>query len=368
MIRFLKCSIDGYKSIKNLDEFELGSVNVLIGSNGSGKSNFISFFRMLSWMLGGNLQSYLGTHEGGSASKVLHDGQRTTPVLGGWISLETDKRENEYAFKLSYAAGDVLVFSDERYRFSNIDYPEKACWLELPVGGRESRLREKVNSGDKTAEVIQWLLRQLVVHQFHDTSFKSRMRQTWELRDDRHMKEDGANLASVLKGLHDGENARYTRIVDVLQVLLPFFEDFELEPRHDRILLQWTEKDSDVVFDASQASDGMLRTMALVTLLSMPPDRLPAVLMLDEPELGLHPAAISVVAGMIRSLAETNQVVLATQSAAMVDEFEPEQVVVVEREGRQSGFKRLQKSGLEQWLQDYSLAEMWEKNLLGGRP
>lgn len=368
MMRLQSCSIEGYKSIRMLEDLKIGSINVLIGPNGSGKSNFISFFRMLSWMMSRNLQGQIGTHEGGAASKVLHDGQRTTPVLRGRISIETEKGENEYEFKLSYAAGDILVFSDERYRYSSFEIGGKADWVHLPVGGRESMLAASANKGDKTAGTIQGLLRQLVVHQFHNTSLTSRMRQKWSLRDNRYLKEDGANLAPVLLDIRETDRARYSRVVDTLQILVPFFDDFVLDPEHGSIILRWTEKGTDVHFDASQASDGMLRTMALVTLLSMPHDRLPAVLMLDEPELGLHPAAISVIAGMMRSLASTRQLVLATQSAPLVNEFDPEQVVVVERSGRETTFRRLKDEDLDQWLGEYSLADLWEKNLLGGRP
>ena len=156
--------------------------------------------------------------------------------------------------------------------------------------------------------------------------------------------------------------------MDNIRLILPFFSDFELVNDYGHMLLAWRERDSDQVFDASQASDGMLRVIALVSVLLQPEDTLPDVLILDEPELGLHPYAIEIVGGLIGAASKSIQVILATQSAALVNCFEPEDIVVMEREGRTSVFRHLDPERLGEWLDDYSLAELWEKNVLGGQP
>ncbi len=156
--------------------------------------------------------------------------------------------------------------------------------------------------------------------------------------------------------------------MDTIRSILPFFADFELEPDRGRLLLQWRERNSDLVFGASQAADGMVRVMALVALLQQPEKDLPAVLILDEPELGLHPCAIEMIAGLLRSASLHTQVILATQSVSLIDRFEPENVVVTERSGRESTFQRLSASALDAWLDQYTLSELWEKNVIGGRP
>jgi predicted ATPase len=150
--------------------------------------------------------------------------------------------------------------------------------------------------------------------------------------------------------------------------VIPCFADFDLRDDHGSMLLQWRERGSDMLFDVSQASDGSLRTMALVTLLKQPEADLPAILILDEPELGLHPYAIDVVAGLLRAASNHTQVIVATQSTAFVNCFEPEDVVVVNRSGMESTFERQSAEKLGEWLDDYSLAELWEKNVIGGRP
>jgi predicted ATPase len=363
-----RLSLSGFKTIERLEGFQPAQLTVLIGPNGAGKSNLISFFRLLSWMTPppGGLQFHIA--ELGGASAILHGGSTRTREIEARIALTTDLGENEYEFRLFHAASDTLIFADERFRFSRFGISAKAPWRQLGAGHREAKLIEEAEAGDKTAGTILSLLRKMVVYQFHNTSSTARMRNKWTLEDGRWLKEDGANLASFLFRLRNEDERYYGRIVETLRLILPFFADFEFEPEHDRLLLRWRERESDVVFTAAQAADGMLRAMALTALLLQPERNLPNVLILDEPELGLHPYAINVVAGLIRGVATHVQVVLATQSVSLIDHFAPEEIVVVEREGAESVFRRLEEAELRDWLAEYSISELWEKNVIGGRP
>jgi len=366
--RLQKLTLKGFKSIRELMDFEPGSLTVLIGPNGAGKSNLISFFRLLSWTLAspGNLQVHVA--ELGGASTLLHDGPSKTREIEADLTLLTDMGENQYAFRVVYAAGDRLIYAEERFRFSRSDFPGRAAWKELDAGHRESKLISKADEGDQTARTILGLLRKIILYQFHNTSATARMRGKWDVEDNRWLKEDAANISPFMHRLRDSESRCYQRIVETIRLILPFFADFELEPEHRGLLLSWRERNSDRVFNASQAADGMLRVMALVALLLQPERDLPDVLILDEPELGLHPYAINVVGGLIRSISTQIQVIVATQSMPLIDCFEPKDVVVVERKGRESGFRRLDEKALKEWLDDYSLSELWEKNVFGGRP
>lgn len=368
-IRLTRLSLKGFKTIRELVDFRPESLNVLIGANGAGKSNFISFFRLMSWMTAapGNLQEHVALL--GGANAILHDGAERTRELEADLTLETQQGTNQYAFRLFYAAADTLVFADERYRFSRREYSSEAPWKTLGAGHREAGLIDQAEGGDVTARTILALLRKCVVYQFHNTSAAARVRGKWDVEDSRWLKEDGANLASFLLRLRSDEPEYFHRITKTVRLLLPFFGDFELEPdRSGKILLQWREQGTDVIFNATQASDGMLRTMALVALLMQPESNLPAVLILDEPELGLHPYAIELVSGLIRSASKHSQVVVATQSVPFVNRFAPEDIVVVDRARRESTFRRLASKDLEEWLDAYSIGELWEKNVLGGRP
>lgn len=365
--RLDRITIRGFKTIAELERFEPGPLTALIGPNGVGKSNFIAFFRMMSWALAepDNLRLFVGAQ--GGASKLLHNGPSQTREIEAELTIRTDAGENQYHFRLFFAADDRLVFADERYRFSRSGYDGAAEWRSTGAGHHGPKLLADA-AQDETARVIRSLLQRIVVYQFHNTSDTARIRGLWRASDSRFLKEDGANLAPVLHRLREHDRASYQRIVDTVRLILPFFSDFELEPDGHHLLLQWRERNSDEVFSVSQASDGMLRVLALVTLLLQPEGNLPDVLILDEPELGLHPYAINIVGGLITAAATQIQVVVATQSTALIDCFDPEDVVVVERDGRGSVFRRLSSEVLDDWLDDYSLSELWEKNVIGGRP
>lgn len=367
-IQLSRLSLRGFKSIRHLEDFRPGRLNVLIGANGAGKSNLISFFRMLSFAVskpGGGLSTYVGTQNG--AHNLLFDGPAVTTSLGAELELSSSKGTNEYSFELAYAAADTLVYLEERYRFTRQEIPQPPKWTELGAGHREPRL-EAAATGDKTAKLISSFLNRIKVFQFHNTSFTSRLRQAAKVTNNLYLTEDGGNLPAFLLGLAERFPDHYRRLVQHISLSLPFFEDFVLEPEGDAILLRWREKGSPELFDASQASDGMLRFLALMALLLQPSEKMQDVIFLDEPELGLHPQAIEIVGGLLREAATQVQIFVATQSVALLDQFEPEAVVVVERKGRETTFARLDPTQLEQWLEEYSLSELWRMNIFGGRP
>ena len=367
-------TIKGFKTIRELDDFSPRDLTVLIGPNGVGKSNFISFFRMMSWMMAdtNNLPIYVG--QNGGASKLLHDGPEHTREIEAELTLKNEAGRNQYVFRLVFAAGDTFIFADERYRFLREDSDTAAPWQETGVGHLYPKIIDRVIDRvieDNTALITRTILQKIIVHQFHNTSETARIKNKWNINDNRFLKEDAGNIAPVLYRLKHQNPRYYQRIVNTLQLMLPFFSDFELEPEYNHLILRWRELNSDQVFDVSQASDGMLRTVALVTLLLLPTDELPNVLIIDEPELGLHPFAINIIGGLIKAASIKIQVIIATQSTALVDCFDPEDIVVVERnerDGRESVFRHLDGKNLEGWLEDYSLAELWQKNVIGGRP
>lgn len=368
MARLKSVTIRGFKTFRELAGFQPGPVTVLIGPNGAGKSNFISFFRLLSWALvpPGQLQEHVAKL--GGASALLHDGPGRTREIEADLVLASESGENGYSFRIAYAAADTFVYTEEKFRFCRFGWASNPPWKLLGAGHREPELIKSAEGGDKTASTILGLLRRLIVHQFHDTSEGSRIRQKWTINEGRWLKEDAGNLAPFLYRLQLQQPKYYARILETLRLILPFFAEFELKPEFDKLLLAWRERGSDRVFTASQAADGMLRIMALVALLQQPEFDLPDVVILDEPELGLHPYAIEVLAGLIRSASQHAQVILATQSVSLVDRFSVEDIVVVNRTGRESTLQRYTESELHEWLEEYSLSELWEKNVIGGRP
>lgn len=363
-IKLKSFSIKGYKTIQSIENFQPRPVNILIGPNGAGKSNFISFFKFLSWMLNsdGKLQEYVAYL--GGANDILHDGVDITKSIDAEISLETQAGLNEYKFSLMFAKPDKLVFREEKYRFSRNSNSD-TTWGSCGVGHEEAKLPEVNNP---TSNTILTLLRKLIVYQFHNTSDTAPMRLKWSMADGRWLKQNGENLASFLYRIKTYETAYYSRIVKYIRLVLPFFDDFELYDEFGQILLRWKEKGTSKVFNGGQASDGMLRTIALISLLAQNPRDLPAVLFLDEPELGLHPSAIDAVAGLIKAASSHCQVFVATQSISLVNNFELEDLVVIDRKGRNSEYTRPNADNLQAYLEEFSTGQIWEKNIIGGRP
>ncbi len=307
----------------------------------------------------GELQTYIAVH--GGASSLLHDGPAKMKEIEAVLHLRSADGPYEYGLRLLHMGGDVFMLADENFTMQS--------GTPVTLGGsRESRLLAQADAGIPGSRLITSTLRRAIVHHLSDTSFTSRIKQKWSVDDGMRLKEDAGNLAPFLYRLQQNQPLYYQRIVETTRMMLPFFADFELQPEYGYLLLRWRELGSDQVFGAWQAADGMLRAMALVALLRQPPEDLPDVLILDEPELGLHPYAIELLVAMLQSASHHVQVIVATQSVSLVDRFEPHDIVVVDRVGRESIFRRLKDEDFEEWREDYTMSELWEKNVLGGRP
>ncbi len=360
--------LKGFKSIKAMD-LELRALNVLIGANGAGKSNLVSFFKMLNEMMAGRLQQYIGTS--GRAQSLLHFGPKVTLQIEARLEFEVNNGMDTYAMRLFHAAGDTLVFADEELSFLQTGYTS-AKVVPLDSGHQETRIGEKADKGEPTARAIRRMLNRCRVYHFHDTSPTARVRQYCYIGDNRWLMPDAGNLAAVLLRLREENGgSAYKRIVTTIRLIAPFFDDFDLEPSGPNkkdVILNWREKGTDQVFGPHQFSDGTLRAICLITLLMQPEDELPDLIIVDEPEIGLHPYALSVVAALFGKASHHTQVLISTQSSSFLDNFDPEDVIVVNREGKESQFERLNPTELEAWLEEYSLGEVWEKNVIGGGP
>lgn len=360
--------LNGFKSIKIMD-IELHDLNVLIGANGAGKSNLISFFKMLNEMMAGRLQEYIGAS--GRAQSLLHFGPKVTSQLEARLEFEVENGRDIYTMRLFHAAGNTLIFAEEKLSFLRTGYPSPKT-ISLGSGHQETRIGESAGAGEKTAKVFRYLLNYCRVYHFHDTSPTARVRQHCYIGDNRWLMHDAGNLAALLYRLRNEDNgSAYHTIVRTIRLIGPFFDDFDLEPtgpNKQEIILNWREKGSDQVFGPHQLSDGTLRAICLVTLLLQPEDELPDLVIVDEPELGLHPYALNVIAALFSKASHHTQVLISTQSSTFLNNFDPEDVIVANREGMESQFTRLDPTKLEAWLEEYSLGEVWEKNVIGGGP
>lgn len=347
----------GYKSIADCD-LELGRLNVLIGANGAGKSNLIGFFRLIGRILDQQLQTAVGLAGGPDA--LLHFGRKKTEVL----QAELYFGNNGYRFTLRPTQDNRMMFAHEALWW-NQHGDWRACSGHFESYVEEQKKRTRIYS------FVVPAMRSWRLYHFHDTSSSALVKQIHNLNDNEYLRDDGRNLAAFLLRLKNHHEEHYRRIVKTIRMVAPFFGDFHLRPTVDnreKIQLEWTEQGQDEPFNASALSDGTLRFICLATVLLQPEKFMPAAILIDEPELGLHPFAISVLGGLMKSAAQQHQLIVSTQSVELVNEFDAEDLIVVDKRGGASTFKRPDSSALAEWLAEYSLGDLWKKNLLGGRP
>lgn len=344
--------IDGYKSIQHTN-VELRPINILIGSNGVGKTNFISFFKLINIIYEQRLHNYTMQN---SAERLFHYGLKQTSELKGYLAFE----DNAYEVRLQARDNGSLFIAEERsyyqsssFNVSNID---------------ESQIKNSSTYRDR------WLrdyLQSYKIFHFHDTSKGAPLRSSANINDNRYLKTDGSNLPAFLFMLQEKYPKTLRRIELTIRSVMPYFGNFSLAPSlldESQINLQWSDiENNEKYFDANDLSDGSIRFIALATLLLQP--TLPKVIIIDEPELGLHPTAIVKLAGMIKSVASRGcQIIVSTQSVNLINNFDAEDIITVDRKDKQSTFNRLNNDKLQHWLNDYSLGELWTKSIINGQP
>jgi predicted ATPase len=352
-----KITIKGYKSIQNLENFELKNLNILLGANGAGKSNFISVFKLLSELYAQQLQLYI--QKNGGADALLHYGRKKTKQ----INLEFFFEDNKYIFCLIPTVDNRLIFEKDEVWIKN----DKGI-IEIKAGNG-SQEATAINLQNNSPYYIKPAIERWRVYHFHDTSDTALIKQIHSSTDNLKLKIDAANLAAFLMRLKKDHIESYQQIVKTIQLVAPFFHDFVNRKNDDYIQLEWFEKGNlDTPFKAHVLSDGTLRFICLATLLLQPFELMNDTILIDEPELGLHPYALAVLADLIKRASENKQLIISTQSVELINHFSANDIIVVDRVNDASTFTRLDEEKLQDWLEDYTLGDLWKQNILGGRP
>ncbi len=362
-----RVAIKGFKSIKEMD-LKMKPINIVIGANGSGKSNFISLFTFLRNLSEGKLQSYV--EKNGFANAFFHFGSKTTSQ----IEVDINVGQNGYHAAFSHGTNDDnLLFQKEFCTFAG-------SGKKFRIKGSKGESGLLPGSESESAYVRQYTreyLDKCRVYHFHDTGPTASFKQASSLESVDYLQHDAGNLAAFLYELKDCEETNaffksYQDIVNAIKTVAPYFHDFYLEPRgregEKKVLLKWIHRDHDEPFSANQLSDGTARFICMATLFLQPKVLRPKTIILDEPELGLHPAALEVLADIVKSTSTENQVICSTQSVTFANQFSPEDFIVVDQESGASTFKRVDEEALKGWLEDYAMGDIWMKNIIGGRP
>ncbi|WP_059280046.1 AAA family ATPase [Dehalococcoides mccartyi] len=355
-------SLEGFKSIKSLD-IDLKKVNIMVGANGAGKSNLVSFFRMLRAMSEEGLAGFV--MQNGGADGFFFNGPKETPNIDAHLKFG----QNEYKFTLAPTVASQLMVKTESTKYTR--------WNNYATNALESQLKklkeEKSGFYPKSPGIGAYVydaISSWLVYHFHDTSSLAGMRRPHSVRDTRELNQDASNIAAFLLRLKDKTPEHYLKIRETVQLIAPFLDDFLLEPEktgEDEVVrLEWRQKGSSYPFQPWQLSDGTIRFICLATALLQP--KPPSTIVIDEPELGLHPFALEVLAGLFHEASDRTQLIVSTQSATLLNHFEPEEVIVVDRVEGSSRFRRLEKEALCEWTKDFALGELWQKNVLDGGP
>jgi predicted ATPase len=363
-----RLTIRGFKSIRALEDLRLTQRNVLIGANGAGKSNFIDFFRTVRALALDGLQHFV--NESGGADGFFFEGPKTTRT----IEAELRFGLNGFRFKLAPAADGLMVDQIAYYYDHN---PPSTRWTTREKGTKEADITHwhgdrstSFPSSPSVRAYVYAALASWVVYHFHDTSMTSPMRREGDVSNHRELAADGGNLAAFLAHLRGEHRAIYQRIRETIQIVAPFFDDFLLDPRargaSEKIKLEWRQRGSTYPYQPWQLSDGTIRFIALTTALLQPNP--PATIIIDEPELGLHPVALRVFAALVHETSLRHQTLISTQSPLLVDHFDPQDLIVVERKAGATELRRLDPADLERWLEDFTLGDLIEKNVIETNP
>ncbi len=361
-----KLTIRGFKSIRKLDEFELKKLNVVIGANGAGKSNLVDFFRLVSAMMKTDgLKEFVA----GNADTYLYGGPKHTKS----ITVRMSFGEYGYGFDLAPTQDGFFLVNNEQCHYGNIDQSSAET---IGSGNFNPQLITEVPFNEQSdSEMIYYLMAHAYnaicswrIYHFHDTSVESGMRRYQERNHSETLHVDAANIAPYLFKLKQSNPVSYHEIRDAVRLVIPFFDDFILEPNsNDQLRLDWRQKGlKDYPMRPTQLSDGSIRFVCLATALLQP--HLPSTVIIDEPELGLHPSAIPLLSELIISAANRAQIVVATQSPALIDQFGVDDIVVANRKDGATVFERLMEQDLTSWLEEYSLGDLWSKNVIQGGP
>lgn len=347
-----KIEIKGYKSIKELS-LELQPINILIGANGSGKSNFLSFFNFLKQVYNRNLQEFVALK---GINSFLHKGDKITEEISTKLYFQ-----NTNAYSFTIKKGDAgFIFTKEGLWYGHNPFYENP--IDIASFGTESNLS---NQTMPRSEYIRIYLRRLAKYHFHDVGESSPFNKESNVENDKfYLYEKGSNLAAYLYNIQKEKPIVYNLIVKTIQSIAPYFSDFFFRPEQNgNLKLRWQSKYGSEVYGVNDLSDGTIRFIALTTLFLQP--ILPETIIIDEPELGLHPTAVAKLAGLVKSAASKNcQVIIATQSTDLISHFEPEDIITVDQKNGESVFERLNSEKLKIWLEDYTIDDLWKRNII----
>lgn len=356
MSGFQRLSVDGFRRLCGVNiDFKDRPLCVMIGANGSGKTSVLEVMSLLAASAQGKL------------------GDRISE-LGGIGAVLTAGR-SEMSFQLTAGSGAGPLQYDLSIETSGIGYSLKAEGL-AHIGRGTITLRAKVVSETglsdarsllKPAADFRERLASSAYYHMLDVGPRSQVRLPQPMRPAKLPGKNGEDLVTCLYDMRETEPDAFETVEDSLRAAFPGFVQLTFPPvAAGTLAMIWRDRNFPTGFYSHQLSEGMLRFLWLATLLQS--SALPEVVLLDEPEVSLHPELLNLLAHQLREAAQRSQIIVATHSDRLVRFLKPEEVLVADL--TEEGLAKLtwaDSLDLEKWLDEYTLDEVWGIGRLGGR-
>jgi predicted ATPase len=353
-IRTLRLS--GWRSIVD-ETIELGPLNVVVGGNGSGKSNLLSVFRVLNAMIGGRLQSLFAADRAvdDATDDWIHHGVNRAKAIAVSLVLQTRTGVSTYGAAWERAGDGRMPFVDERIGFMR-DGREEPYQRLLGDGHLETQLSDVSNRGDHTARVIHNFLARSRFYSFSDLSADSLVRRPCPVQQNRFLAPNGQNAAAVLWRYQREHPDVFERIEAVVRQAFPEIQSIlpRLSPDGKLVSIDWKRRGTGNRFSLHTVSNGAILFLLMAMLTCQPSAELPLIMAIEEPELGLSPRGIDQLAELMRQASQECQILVTTHSPYLVDACDTEHVIVASQQNHQSQFRRLSDTALEAWLDEYT--------------
>ncbi len=387
---FERIRVQGFRRLHDID-LPLKRLNVVIGANGCGKTSLLDVF------------SLLAASAAGALSETISDLSGVDAILSNLIAAKGDKarfmalelamtvpNHNPLEYRLALASRGIgYEITDETLTqardrkpqpFKHIDSHHGQVRYYDPQPGKRGLVKPTWDYNDKETALSQvpkmfrepeeFRKRLASSTHYHvlDVGRRAPVRLPQQMKDAKLPGHDGEDLISCLYTLRETDPDRFNAIEAALQAGFPSFERLNFPPVATGVLsMTWKDKSSNTTFAMHQLSEGSLRFLWLATLLQSP--ELPAVTMIDEPEVSLHPELLSLLADLLREASDRTQILVATHADRLVRFLEPGEVLTVNvSEQGAAGFQWADQLDLASWLDEYTLDEVWRMGRMGARP
>jgi predicted ATPase len=381
---FERLEVKGYRRLRRID-LSLRPFNVLIGANGVGKSSILEVIDLLAASADGVLEQTI-SHSGGVSSLITADGKTDSMHLALHMPVTA---EQPIVYQMSIASegnGYSIVReeltqqqdqgSEKPFRFLNanaaiVEYykagakkPDRPNWEYKRM---ETALSQVPKMYKKPENFRNVLASSAEIYHTLSVSARAPVRLPQSMQPARTPGTDGEDLLSCLYLMRETERDRFEAVEDALRAAFPTFDRIDLPPAAaGSLTLAWRDRSFVRPIFPHQLSEGTLRFLWLVTLLQSP--ELPAVTLIDEPEVSLHPEMLQLLAELMREASSRTQLVVATHSDRFVRFLDPDELVVCDLdECGGTTVRRASDLDLDAWMKNYSLDQLWSMGRLGGR-